>query len=102
MTEEQPKMTEDLLRKTFVFDGREVKLTGRTAVQKKRSGKFVTVWEIIPVSVANTAPTQTSFNKWIKPLDLYHIQGTNKLAEMHEAAKKAAQEAAAKPAENVS
>lgn len=70
---------EEYLAKTYVYDTREVRLTGRIAKKKKRSGKEVEVWEVCPVSVANTAPKNTAFNKWCNPMDLLHIEGENKL-----------------------
>lgn len=88
---QEMELKPEYLLRTYVFDGREVKLTGRIAKQKKRSGAQVTVWEICPLSVANSSPKNTSFNKWVKPLELFHIIGDNKLAQMHEANQTVAQ-----------
>jgi hypothetical protein len=81
---------DEYLSRTYVFDGREMKLTGRTALQKKKSGTTLIVWEICPLSVATTSPKNTAFNKWVKPSDLFHIRGSNKLAATFEAEKLAA------------
>jgi hypothetical protein len=72
-------ISQEKLDLTYVYEGREVRLTGRLAKKTSKSGKISIVWEVCPVSVAKTQPTNTVYNKWVKPGDLSHIEGENLL-----------------------
>jgi hypothetical protein len=87
-------ISDDDLAKTYVFEGKEVKLTGRVAKKTRRSGKEVELWEVASLTVAKNSPSVTQWNKWVNPLDLLHIEGDNKLA-LEEAQRKSAAEQAA-------
>ncbi len=68
---EEQKIEE--IKKTFVFDGVEVTLTGRIAVNEKKmsSGKIITneLVEVTPIK----KPGVPVWNKWIKRKDLFEI-----------------------------
>jgi len=68
---DEPKVEE--VKKTYVFDGVEVTLTGRIAINKKKmsSGKLITneLVEVTPVK----KPGVPVWNKWIKHKDLFEI-----------------------------
>lgn len=70
----------EFLERTYVSPtGTEVKLTGRVAKSRSRSGKVKILWETCPLSVAKNTPNNTVFNKWVHPLELFHIKGDNVL-----------------------
>lgn len=54
---------------TYVFDGTEVKKTGRTAVRKLRQ-REMTLVEITPVD------TSFDWKKWVDPVSLFVVQPT--------------------------
>lgn len=57
---------------TYVYDGREVVPTGRTAEKEMRSNKVKTLYEVRPV---NADPEDRTMNKWVSLDDLYKIAG---------------------------
>jgi len=57
--------------KTYVYDGKEVVLTGRTAGKKMKSGKDKILHEIRP---AEADPDFKSLNKWVQMDELYEIE----------------------------
>lgn len=57
--------------KTYVYNGKEVVLTGRTASKKTRSDKTKTLHEIRP---ANVDVEQNMYNEWVEFDDLYQIE----------------------------
>jgi hypothetical protein len=61
--------TEEKEQETFVYDGREVVLTGRKAVKETRRSKKIIV-EVQPLGIGRESK---SFNKWVDPKDLFHI-----------------------------
>ncbi len=61
--------TEENKQETFVYDGREVVLTGRKAVKETRRSKKIIV-EIQPLGIGRESK---SFNKWVDPKDLFQI-----------------------------
>lgn len=61
------------MNKQFVYDGIEVKLTGREAIKTTPSGKALKLVEITPAD--EDGPKWT---KWIRPTDLFEIvEGNN-------------------------
>jgi len=68
----------------LMHQGREVRLTGRRAKQKKPSGKAVIYYEICPLNIVNTNPANLNYNKWVKLAELYPIAGDNELIKKHE------------------
>lgn len=59
------------MSKTYVYDGKEVAPTGRTALRKTSRGKILTLYEIKPIDMEENDP---KFCQWVKLEDLYHIQ----------------------------
>lgn len=57
--------------KTYVYDGKEFALTGRTANKKMPSGKIKTLYEIRP---AEADPDYKTLNKWVTMDELYVIE----------------------------
>lgn len=72
----------DDLKLEFVYDGKIVRMTGRYAEQKKRSGKMTLLVEICPASIANASPNNTNFNRWINRNLLIDIHGQHVLAKV--------------------
>lgn len=56
--------------KTYVYDGKEMVLTGRTAIKEMKSGNNKTLHEIRP---AEADPDYKTLNKWVEMKDLYEI-----------------------------
>ena len=56
--------------KTYVYNGKEVVLTGRTATKELRSGRNRTLYEIRPLTAT---PEQKDFNEWVEMEDLFEI-----------------------------
>lgn len=52
----------------FVYDGKEVILTGRTAKKSLKSGKEQILYEIKPHDVVGK-----QYNKWVQMKDLFEI-----------------------------
>ena len=59
------------MSKTYVYDGKEVEATGRTAVRQSSRGRTHVLYEIKPTGMETADP---QFHKWVKLEDLYHIQ----------------------------
>lgn len=57
-------------RITYVHDGKEVMMTGRTAVRETSRRQHV-LYEIKPIDVEGSDP---KFCKWVKIEELYEIQ----------------------------
>lgn len=57
------------MSQTYVYDGIEVVLTGRTASKPLRSGKSDTVVEITPL----TQQVGLWRQRWVRPAELYII-----------------------------
>ncbi len=57
----------------YILEGREFRLTSRKAVQKLRSGKFEILYEIQPLSVYTTSPTNKNYNRWVTKKQLNPI-----------------------------
>jgi len=55
---------------TYVYDGKEVVMTGRTAVKSMKSGNLKTLYEVRPVEAE---PDQKMYNQWVSMDDLYVI-----------------------------
>lgn len=64
---------EKYIKNTWVHDGREWKLTGRVAIQKSRRGKEKMLWEIQPLSVFESSPTNKTYNRWVQPSVLFMV-----------------------------
>lgn len=62
-------MIDDLKKKCFVYGNLEVRLTGKVATKKLRSGKEDTIYEIIPSN-----PENGSNKIWVKLTELYEIK----------------------------
>jgi hypothetical protein len=61
--------------KHYVYHDTEVKLTGRTAIKRKRSGRnagqvSAELYEVTPADIE-----EGSWKKWVRPDDLYEIIG---------------------------
>ena len=54
----------------YVYDGKEVVLTGRIAKKKLHSGKEQILYEVQPDGV-----TSKQYNKWVQMKDLFEISG---------------------------
>lgn len=66
-------VVDELCRKHYLFEGKEVKLTGRIAKKQKRSGDNL-MFEIRPLD-ASTATG--SWRKWVLMSELYEIFDTS-------------------------
>lgn len=62
------KADEDGVIKTYVWDNAEVRLTGRKAQNKLRSGKIDILEEITPVD-----PIVGSWKKWVRLTQLFEV-----------------------------
>ena len=58
---------------SYIFESKEWVLTGRDAVKILASGKEKKLIEIKPIEI--TDPDDNSFNKWVSPEVLYHVNG---------------------------
>lgn len=69
---EEPKV-EEKSKKSYVYDGVEVTLTGRIAINEKKgsSGK-ITRNELVEVTPIKK-PGVPVWNKWVKPKDLFEV-----------------------------
>jgi len=67
------KIKDEHLSNTWVHDGREWKLTNRVAVQLSRSGKQKILWEIQPIGIYNSTPTNSTYNRWVQPSVLFMV-----------------------------
>lgn len=56
---------------SYVHNGKEVAITGRTAIRKTSRGKTLVLYEIKPIDLEEGDP---KFCQWVKIEDLYHIQ----------------------------
>ena len=60
------------MTKKYVYEGKEVATTGRTAIKESRRGNRKHVlYEIRPLELETSDP---KFCQWVKLDDLYHIQ----------------------------
>ena len=59
---------EQLMKKTFLHERDEVRLTGRVAIKKNR-GKQMQLFEIRPANL-----NATPYKKWVRLDDMYEIQ----------------------------
>lgn len=57
---------------TYVYEGQEYVLTGRSAVRKLRSSKELVVNEIRPIAAPKN---DNSYNKWVEISELYVVSG---------------------------
>lgn len=78
------QISPQMLEKTWVYDGREYKLTGRVASQEIRPGKVKILLEIMALSFAKNSPTNINYNKWVRQADLFTISGENVLIKPKE------------------
>lgn len=60
------------MQKRYVYKGKEVVLTGRTASKSLRSGKEEILYETKPIDIADLSSTK--YNEWVKLKDLFEIQ----------------------------
>lgn len=58
---------------TYVYDGQEYVMTGRSAKRTLKTGKDIMMYEIRPVSIRD--PKDLSFNKWVEQSELYVVSG---------------------------
>lgn len=58
--------------KRYVYENVEVKLTGRVAQRKLRSGKSDTKYEITPANQKDG-----TWQKWVRLQELFEVQETN-------------------------
>jgi hypothetical protein len=56
--------------KTYVYEGKEVVMTGRTASKTLRSGKISIIYEIRP---ANVPADQTMYNQWVAKDEVFEV-----------------------------
>lgn len=85
---EKPEECNFTINTPLMHQGREVRLTGRRARQKKPSGKEVIYHEICPLNIVTTNPKNLNYNKWVKLSELYPITGDNDLIKDYEEQKK--------------
>lgn len=55
---------------SYVYENVEVKLTGRTASKKLKSGKIDELVEITPIH-----SIEGSWLKWVREVELFEVQG---------------------------
>jgi hypothetical protein len=60
-----------MTEKTYVYEKKEYKLTGRTATKTLRSSKTKTLHEIRP---SEADPTNNAYNVWVELDELYEIK----------------------------
>ena len=62
------------MTQTYVYNGKEVFKTGRTASSKGRGDKINTLLEILPVKFINVdSPTDYDVAEWVREVDLFVI-----------------------------
>lgn len=57
--------------KKYVFNGKEVIMTGRTAIKKLRSGREDILYEV--KLLENVDISSTKYNEWVKMSELYEV-----------------------------
>ena len=63
------------MTQVYVYEGKEVFLTGRTATKKstRRGSSSRTLYEIKPIKYINSNTTMTGIEDWVRMQDLYEI-----------------------------
>ena len=67
------------MQKTYVYNGTEVKMTGRTAEKELRRG-VDTLYEVKPADMECG-----TWKKWVRIGELYEIKNNNRTLENHNA-----------------
>ena len=61
------------MTQAYVYNGKEVFLTGRTAVKKGRSNKERTLLEVRPIKYLGESKVMPGVEDWVSMRDLYKI-----------------------------
>ena len=69
------------MTQAYVYNGKEVFLTGRTAMKSSRAGKDRVLFEVKPIKFLGETSTPPGIEDWVNMRDLYKI---NTGTEEHE------------------